>query len=133
MTEHDGQPQGTWTITVKGDQGWIERLRAEFGGAVIEGEQAMLAQAMRHATWTPPPDQRIERALEFASRYASTDGDHHKLWVIDQMARALTGCPLETVTATNWKGDEYSYEAQGENEAYSRVASEWGWEEGIAP
>ena len=24
-------------------------------------------------------------------------------------------------------------EAQGENDAYSRVAGEWDWEEGIAP
>lgn len=132
MTEHDDQPQGTWTITVKGDQGWMERLRAEFH-VLAEGEQALLAQAMRHATWTPPPDQRIERALDFARRYASTDGEAHKMWIIDQMARALTGCPLETVTKSNWKGDEYSFEAQGENDAYRLVSGEWDWVEGIAP
>jgi hypothetical protein len=111
MAEHDDQPQGTWTITVKGDQGWLGRLRAELGD-MIEGEQAILAHSLRHATWTPPPDQRIERALDFARRYASTDGEARKLWVIDQMARALTGCPLETVTKANWKGDEYSFEAR---------------------
>ncbi len=33
----------------------------------------------------------VEMALEFALCYGSIEGDHHKMWVIDQMVRALTG------------------------------------------
>ena len=33
--------------------------------------------------------QRIEKALEIANNYATEDGDFHKMWVIDQMVRAL--------------------------------------------
>ena len=36
-------------------------------------------------------DERIATALELALQYGSTDGGHHKMWVIDQMVRALTG------------------------------------------
>lgn len=32
-----------------------------------------------------------EAALDLAERYGGIDGDHHKMWVIDQMVRALTG------------------------------------------
>ena len=34
---------------------------------------------------------RIEAALEIAHRYGGIDGAHHKMWVIDQMVRALAG------------------------------------------
>jgi hypothetical protein len=32
-----------------------------------------------------------EKALNLAFSYGQIDGDHHKLWTIDQMVRALTG------------------------------------------
>lgn len=35
--------------------------------------------------------RRLEEALDIANRYGGIDGDHHKMWVIDQMVRALTG------------------------------------------
>lgn len=34
---------------------------------------------------------RIDAALETANLYGGIDGDHHKMWVIDQMVRALCG------------------------------------------
>lgn len=37
--------------------------------------------------------ERIAAALEVAANYGATDGAHHKMWVIDQMVRNLTGCP----------------------------------------
>lgn len=40
-------------------------------------------------------DARIAKALEFADCYGGIDGDHHKMWVIDQMVRALTDCPMD--------------------------------------
>lgn len=32
---------------------------------------------------------RINKALEIIMAYGGTDGDHHKAWVIDQVARVL--------------------------------------------
>jgi hypothetical protein len=62
---------------------------------------------------------RIEAALMCAVRYGGIDGDDHKTWVIDQMMRYLTGCPLETQEATDCRGNPYSYEGQGKSKLYS--------------
>lgn len=35
--------------------------------------------------------ERIESALQIAWSYAQIGGKHHKMWVIDQMVRALCG------------------------------------------
>lgn len=32
---------------------------------------------------------QIGFALDLAQRYGAIDGDHHKMWVIDQMVRSL--------------------------------------------
>jgi len=54
---------------------------------------------------------RIAEALDYASRYGTIDGAHHKTWVIDQMVRVLVG----------WRDYE------------DWVAKHEGWQEGIAP
>ena len=41
-------------------------------------------------------------AMLFISKYGSIDGDHHKQWVLDQVARILHGTPVEVVQA-RWK------------------------------
>lgn len=74
--------------------------------------------------------ERIVAALEVAASYGGIAGDHHKMWVIDQMVRALTGCPIV--------GDSY-----GESPLYVRFVllyndgedgpETYAWEEGIAP
>lgn len=66
-------------------------------------------------------EEMVEKALNVASEYGGVDGSHHKMWVIDQMVRAL--CPSE--------------------EHYERFVAEYGlgedgpntfeWETGIAP
>ena len=82
---------------------------------------------------TTDAEARIAKALSIAPN-GIYDGAHHKNWVIDQMVRALTGCPAEEKTATDCHGTTYTYEAQGESPAYlSFVASNAGWDEGIAP
>lgn len=93
---------------------------------------------------------RIREALDVAINYGQTDGDHHKLWVIDQMVRHLTGCPVEqghgVVPST---GEPFTFDTLGRSadyEEFIRVYSydpnadpeddeEWGytWDEGIAP
>jgi hypothetical protein len=36
-------------------------------------------------------ENKIKSALEIMYRYALIDGEHHKMWVIDQVARKLLG------------------------------------------
>lgn len=86
---------------------------------------------------------QIGKALEIAMSYGGIDGAHHKTWVIDQMVRALTGCPMVEKSATDCNDKPYSYEVQGESEEYvGWVAAAkdgedgpetYGWDEGIAP
>ena len=76
---------------------------------------------------------RITQALSIAPD-GMYDGDHHKMWALDQMVRALTGCPAVTKTGTDYKGQTFTYEAQGESPDYlAFVAENPGWDEGIAP
>jgi hypothetical protein len=84
---------------------------------------------------TPIPDaeDRIRKALAIApdSMY---DGEHHKVWAIDQIVRALTGCPMVTRTGVDYCGKPYEYETQGESEEYLQFTGNLdGWDEGIAP
>jgi hypothetical protein len=37
------------------------------------------------------PEDKITDALELLGRYGGIDGDHHKAWVLDQIARILIG------------------------------------------
>jgi hypothetical protein len=64
---------------------------------------------------------RITKALSIAPD-GMYDGGHHKMWVIDQMVRALTGCPPVN-----------AYEL-GTSDQYVQFLNENpGWDEGIAP
>ncbi len=69
--------------------------------------------------------KRIEEALKIAQDGA-VEGDHHKMWVIDQMVRALTGCPMETKVVASVRfidgtsSNGYSYEGYGMSEEYEK-------------
>ena len=69
---------------------------------------------------------RIKRALDYAVRYGGIDGDHHKAWVIDQMVRALTGCPMVKRNAIDCNNKPYEYEGQGESDEYKQLGKEIG-------
>lgn len=87
--------------------------------------------------------ERIEKALSIAVAYGGTDGAHHKDWVIDQMVRALTGCPVKTTLVTSSSSEPYEYQAQGESEDYKALVAEacngedgpqtYSWETGSPP
>lgn len=87
--------------------------------------------------------ERIEVALRIASEWGGVDGDHHKAWTIDQIVRALTGCPTVIKAAKDFRGLPYSYEAQGESDEYRAFVAghnqgedrehTYQWNEGIAP
>ena len=61
-------------------------------------------------------DKRIEKALDLAWHYAQIDGSHHRLWVIDQMVRALCGSEEEyekwvrQYTEPDEDGDYYEWD-----------------------
>ncbi len=63
--------------------------------------------------------RRIQAALDVACRYGGFDGEHHKIWVIDQMVRELTGVSYDTVIRGFCNGVAGS--------------GTYGWETGIAP
>ena len=65
-----------------------------------------------------PYRQRVHEALDIIMEYGSIDGAHHKAWVLDQVVRALTGCPTVTKRAISSMGKSYEYEARGESEEY---------------
>ena len=85
---------------------------------------------------------RIDRAINYGVGAGGIDGSHHKMWVIDQMLRALTGCPMEPRTVVG-VGGSYTYEVQGVSEEYAKLVREacdgedgpqtYDWDEGIAP
>lgn len=66
-------------------------------------------------------DERIEAALDLAWQYGQIDGSHHRVWVIDQMVRALCGSDEEY---NEWVDE---YEKPFENGDY------YEWDIGIAP
>jgi hypothetical protein len=88
-------------------------------------------------------EERIQKALDIAAIYGGIDGSHHKAWVIDQMVRSLTACPMVPATAKDCRGEEYSFWRLGESDEYrefirSHNEGEDGpetyeWDEGITP
>lgn len=60
-----------------------------------------------------------DRAIDLAIRYGGIDGGHHKMWVIDQMLRALTGVSYEQIIRESCDGEDGP-------ETYD-------WDTGIAP
>lgn len=63
---------------------------------------------------------RGERAVRLAIQYGQIDGEHHRLWVIDQMVRALLG---------NHRADETYTEMVTQYEK----DREYSWDTGTAP
>ena len=64
-------------------------------------------------------EERIKKALNIGFGYGSIDGSHHKMWVIDQMIRALTGEDYDRLVREFCNGED------GED-TYS-------WDCGVAP
>jgi len=63
---------------------------------------------------------KISKAIAVAVSYGGVDGDHHKVWVIDQMVRAL-------LTEAEYKAC-VSVACAGEDGPHT-----YEWNEGIAP
>lgn len=65
--------------------------------------------------------EKVTKALDIAWQYGQIDGVHHKMWVIDQMVRALCGSEEE------YKKWVDKYEEPLEDGDY------YSWDEGVNP
>lgn len=63
--------------------------------------------------------QRISKAIKIAIQFGQIDGDHHKMWVIDQMLRALLGKEYKATIKAACAGED--------------GPDTYFWETGIAP
>ncbi|GIH95389.1 hypothetical protein ACFFMN_23940 [Planobispora siamensis] len=106
-------------------------------------EHDLDAAIQRAARDGGPELDRIIKALTVAIENGGVEGEHHQTWVIDQIVRALVGCPMETVTATSYKGEPYTYEQQSASELYQQLINAacygeegpdtYEWDEGTPP
>jgi len=77
-------------------------------------------------------------ALYFIGRYGGIDGDHHKTWVLDQVARILNGAPVHVVEA-RWTNGEIEHRVNiGDSSEYrawvaQRRADGDDWDAGTPP
>lgn len=70
-------------------------------------------------------DTRAETALRILVRYGQIDGSHHKLWVIDQAVRALSGVYYDELISA-YRNDSPANDLEDGPDIYE-------WNEGIPP
>lgn len=54
-----------------------------------------------------PSDKEICEAISFAMRFSQIDGEHHKMWVINQMLRKLLGNKYEIFLSMMNSDEDY--------------------------
>jgi hypothetical protein len=84
--------------------------------------------------------ERIEQVL---AEICTVDGADHKQWMLDQIVRILTDCPMKTATYIDVHGKEHEYQVRGQSEAYKTWLTQYkagedgpdtyDWDEGFAP
>lgn len=77
--------------------------------------------------------QRIAEALRIALRYGQCDGGHHKMWVIDQMIRALCGVVEDDKPNPEYTKLIRDYEIPDADIDGEDANKEYSWDTGIAP
>lgn len=77
--------------------------------------------------------------LYFIEMYGQIDGDHHKLWVLDQIAQIIHGTKV-IVKLAKWDGghEEYRVSLSTPSKKYHQWVKEmnsdgYSYDEGIAP
>lgn len=85
--------------------------------------------------------------MYYVEAYGQIDGEHHKQWVLDQMARIHHGTPVELKMAEWLHRDRYHFEVRFETGEPTQEYHDWvksvkagedgpetyGYDEGIAP
>jgi len=92
------------------------------------GEEAVNLAECPYASYTAK-----DWALQYLAWYGQIDGNHHKLWVLDQVARILNGTPV-IVTKASWSDGffEYRYNLDQPSEAYLQWRQDIAWRQYIA-
>lgn len=85
---------------------------------------------LKNPFWDRDP---ITHALNIAKHHgAQGHGPDQMAWVIDQMVRALTSCPIVQKVMTTSRGQVITYEILGENNAYlTLIDPNPNWDKGI--
>jgi hypothetical protein len=68
-------------------------------------------------------EQKVPMALQMIEKYGGIDGEHHKQWVLDQIARILCGTKA---AYEEWVEDMKNWNEQDEEYEYD-------WSEGTPP
>lgn len=68
--------------------------------------QLLAESSMRHGTSITLLNAKIDEAIGLVISYGGIDGDHHKLWVLDQMVRALAGGKYDLIVAEAKAGED---------------------------
>jgi hypothetical protein len=92
------------------------------------GEEVVDAKDTPYADYTAS-----DWAMEFIERYGGIDGDHHKLWLLDRVARLLKGAPVEVRLAKWDSGHEeyrFSIGTSDDYEEWVEYMKGWNEEEG---
>ncbi len=79
-------------------------------------------------------------ALEYIERYGQIDGDHHKLWVLDQVTRILLGTKVK-VKLAKWSNGQQEYRITTDKPSKKYLKwveamlgdGEYEYDEGVAP
>lgn len=148
-------PDECWQVQSKiGDGPWlpmtagfvshgVAKARSDYWSEIMP-ERCFRVECVRHRIdISVPKEEKIQQAITLAVKYGGIEGDHHKAWVIDQMVRALTGCPMILKDAIDCNGIPYTFEDMGESQEYLEVVRDarkgedgpqtYNWEVGIAP
>lgn len=71
------------------------------------------------------PVDPVKTALEMIFAYGQIDGEHHKAWVLDRVARILLNAPV-TIKEARWSdGNTELRKTVGTSEAYERWVAEY--------
>jgi hypothetical protein len=74
----------------------------------------------------------VQHALNLAAKYRDGSTLEQKSWVIDQMVRALTECPIVVREITTGRNEALEVEQLGESSQYLHfVARNPDWDKGI--
>jgi hypothetical protein len=103
------------------------------------GETVVDVKDTKYKDFTP-----ADWAMYYIEKYGQIDGDHHKLWVLDQVARILKGTPIK-IKLAKWDNgyEEYRVSTGYPSQEYCNWAFgmienddgeiEYQYNEGIAP
>lgn len=96
------------------------------------GQFPLAIAGSEYDDWSPQ-----DWAINFIQRYGQIEGEHHKLWVLDQVAQILHGSPVVVVEA-RWDDSpaEHRVSVGQPSQQYLEWKAEMeidGYDVGIAP